>query len=84
MVLDVVKAPDVVEAVEVVGMRVGKENGVEVLYSGIQHLHPEVRRGVDDNGGAAAFYRDAGPAACIVRVTAPADCAVAADYRDAL
>ena len=48
-VLDRPVCPQIVDAVDVVGMVMGIENAVDVIYLGIEALRAEVRRGVDDD-----------------------------------
>ena len=41
------KRPDVIQAMDVIGMRVSKEQGIQMIYPRSNRLQPELRSGVD-------------------------------------
>jgi hypothetical protein len=80
----VVEAANIVEAVQVVGVRVGEKHGVKSGDAGIEDLQAELGRRIHDEGTAVGFDGDARTPSLVARVGAPADAAVARDYRYAL
>jgi hypothetical protein len=49
--------PQVVDAVRVVGVLVGKQDGIEASHVGVEELFAQIRRGVDQHGGRPALTR---------------------------
>jgi hypothetical protein len=52
-----VVAPQVVEPVNMVGMRMGVEHGIDMLDPGGDHLLAEIRAGIDNDGGHCRHCR---------------------------
>jgi hypothetical protein len=85
--LDEVEHPQVVEAVDVVGVGVGEEHGIDAADVVNERLLAEVGRGVDEERAATAgiehFDQHAGAQPAVARVGRGADGAVAGDARHA-
>src|SRR3981081_3240776 len=60
--------PHVVDAVDLVGMLVRPQHGVDALDLGVQKLVAQVGRGIDQEGLAAVLHQDGAAAAAIARV----------------
>ncbi len=78
----------VVDAVDVVGVRMGVDDAVGPIDLRVQHLLPEIRPGVDHDDGAVAVGADAlhqqrRPAAAVLRVAGVAGAPVVTDPRHA-
>ena len=79
--------PEVVEAVQVIGVRVGEEDAVEKADAGGEELRAQVGRGVDEGAGdaglAAPLEEERAAAAAVPRICRVAVAPEAADARDA-
>lgn len=74
------QCPNVVDAVDVIGVIVGKEDRIDVVHSGRDQLEPQLGRRVDQNPGASVRLdegADAGPP--VARVRRPANRAAASN-----
>ncbi len=78
-----IEAANVVQAHDVIGVRVRQHQGVDHVDAIGDALEAKLRGGVDQNCRAALRDDRRGACALVVRVGAGADFAVAADHRDA-
>src|SRR3546814_20143384 len=51
-------AAQIVDAVQMIRMRMRVQHGVHMAHPGGDHLRAEIRAGIDDDGGAAAIRAD--------------------------
>src|SRR5215471_11514382 len=72
-----------VDAVAVVGMVVGIEDGVEARDAGVEELQPQVRRGVDKDDGAALLHQHGYAPPPVARIGRIAVTPVSVDQRHA-
>jgi hypothetical protein len=82
--LDVGVDTDVVEAVDVVGMSVSDEDGVERLDGVVEHLLAEVDGGVDDEVAIGEGEENGRTETMVARVCGTTDGTVAGDLGDAM
>ena len=74
-----VEGTHVVEAHDVVGMRVSEDHRVEAVDTGAQRLRAEIGRGVDQDVVAVVADQNRRPQAIVARIGGGADVAMAAD-----
>src|SRR6266545_4288919 len=77
------KTAQVIDPVNVVGMGMGKKDGVDTGDLVADCLRSQVRGGVDQNVFAGSFDQDGGAGSFVPWVVRCADAAAAADHRDA-
>src|SRR5947209_12580079 len=78
-----IEGADVIEAHQVIGMRVGEEDEVEARDRIAQQLGAKVGRGVDEEEAAVGFDLHRLPQPLVARIVRGADAAGAAHNRDA-
>ena len=78
-----VEGADVVEAKDVVSVRVGEDQSVEALEAGAKSLRAEVGSGVHDDVAAGMCDEKGGTSAVVARVGGAADAALAAERGNA-
>ena len=74
-----IERPHIVQAHDVVGVRVGEDHGVQAVDAGAQSLRAEIGRGVDQHVAALVAHQDGGPQPVVARIGGSADGAMAAD-----
>ena len=74
-----IEGPNIVQAHEMVRVRMREEHGIEPVDPGAQRLRPEVGRGIDQNVTARVADQDGGPQAVVAGIGGAANGAVAAD-----
>ena len=77
-----VKAPQVVDAIDVVGVRMGEENCIHPGDAFAKGLLAQVGGGVDNDEAPVVLNHDGGTGSLVPRVCGAADLAAAADHRD--
>src|SRR5450432_1308997 len=74
-----VERPHVVQAHDVVGMRMGEEDRVQTFHARTQRLGPEIRRGIDQDIVAVVTDQDRGPQPLVPGIVGRADGAMTPD-----
>lgn len=80
--LQEVEGANVVEAKDVVGVRVGEEHRIQAFDSGAEGLIAQVGRGIDQDARVVELEQHGGAQAFVARIGRQADFAVAADHGD--
>jgi hypothetical protein len=74
------KAAQIVDAVDMVGMGMGKEHGIDAGNFVPDCLFPEIGRGIHEKVPAGGFDQDRGAGSFVPWIGGSADTAVAADH----
>jgi len=77
------KTAQIVDTVDMVGMGMGKQHGIDLGYSLTQHLLPQIGASVNQDIPAARLDQQRGPRTLITRVCRATDRAVATHHRHA-
>src|SRR5207248_1987230 len=80
---DGIKAADIVQSHDVIGVRVSEDDGVNAVDLVGDALRAELGGGIDQNMGVAVRDQNRGAGAFVVGIGAGADSAVAADHGNA-
>src|SRR6185312_4793157 len=75
--------PQIVDAVQMVGMRMGPKHGIDAADAGIEQLHAHIGRGIDQQDRAALLHQDRGAAPAVTRLVRIAAAPAAAHDRHA-
>jgi hypothetical protein len=78
------KAPQIIEAHDVIGVRMGENDGVDAADIFAQGLGAKIRSGIDDESGLRCLDVNGRTEAFIARIGGMADRAIAPDHRNAL
>ena len=81
-VLEEIVSPDIIQACNMVFMGVGKDDSIQLPDVVSEHLVPEIRCGVDDQGGGRRLDEDAGAKSFVFFIGRSAHFTRAGDHRN--
>ena len=79
--MEKVEAAQVVNTIDMIGVGMGKQHAIDLLYAMPQHLQPQIRRGIHQNRIPLMRDQERSPAPLITGIGRTADRALAANHR---